>query len=55
MQNFAQILQVIGDKFAAIVNDINGIGLHIKPKYSKITVWTTKVTIDNYLNINRIG
>lgn len=50
-----QILQVVGDKFASVAADINGIGLHVKPVYSKITVWTAKTTKDNYKNIIEIG
>lgn len=55
MQNIVQVLQVVGDKFAAVSSDINGIGLHIKPGCSKISVWTTKITSDNYKNIMKIG
>lgn len=50
-----QVLNVVGDKFAAVITDINGIGLHIKPVCSKITVWTTKITLINYKNIQNIG
>lgn len=50
-----QVLQVIGDEFASVAADINGIGLHIKPVHSKITVWTTEATRDNYKNIIEIG
>lgn len=50
-----QVLQVVGDKFATVITDINGIGLHIKPVCSKITVWTTKTTLSNYKNIQTIG
>ncbi|XP_025199890.1 eukaryotic translation initiation factor 4E1-like [Melanaphis sacchari] len=49
------VLQVVGDKFAAVITDINGIGLHIKPVCSKITVWTTKITLNNYKRILNIG
>ncbi|XP_027836501.2 uncharacterized protein LOC114119208 isoform X1 [Aphis gossypii] len=49
------VLQVVGDKFATVITDINGIGLHIKPVCSKITVWTTKTTLNNYKRILNIG
>ncbi|XP_060879160.1 uncharacterized protein LOC132951361 [Metopolophium dirhodum] len=49
------VLHIVGDKFAAVITDINGIGLHIKPVCSKITVWTTKITLSNYKNIQNIG
>jgi len=50
-----QVLHIVGDKFAAVITDVNGIGLHIKPVCSKITVWTTKITLSNYKNIQNIG
>jgi len=50
-----QVLHIVGDKFTAVITDINGIGLHIKPVCSKITVWTTKITLSNYKNIQNIG
>jgi len=53
--NTVQVLQIVGDKFAAVVTDINGIGLHVKPVSSKITVWTSKITLSNYKNILNIG
>ncbi|VVC35776.1 Translation Initiation factor eIF-4e,Translation Initiation factor eIF- 4e-like [Cinara cedri] len=49
------ILEVVGDKFEAVASDVNGIGLHIKYVGSKITVWTTKPTLENYRNILTIG
>lgn len=49
------MLQVIGDKFSNVVADINGIGVHVKPVFSKITIWTVEITLDNYKNINEIG
>jgi len=50
-----QVLHIVGDKFASVITDINGIGLHIKPVCSKITVWTVKITLSNYKNIQNIG
>jgi hypothetical protein len=50
-----QVLQVIGDKFSNVIADINGIGVHVKPLFSKITIWTVEITLDNYKNINEIG
>lgn len=50
-----QVLHIVGDTFATFITDINGIGLHIKPVCSKITVWTTKITLSNYKNIQNIG
>lgn len=46
---------MIGDKFEAVASDINGIGLDIKLVGSKITVWTTKPTLENYKTILTIG